>query len=71
MLPILIHIQLMLRERLSAALSRDDGQTSAEYALVVVGVAAMALLILAWTKHTSKVGDLLDALFDHVKGQIK
>ena len=44
---------------------RDErGQTTAEYALVLLGAASVALLIAMWAKSGGKVGKLLDALFD-------
>lgn len=55
-----------------ARLVDEAGQTSAEYALVLLGAGAVALLILAWATRTDTVGSLLDAVFgqllDHVKG---
>ncbi len=48
---------------------RDErGQTSAEYALVLLGAATVALLIALWAKNTDKIGGLLDAMFDKVTG---
>lgn len=47
-------------------LGGDRGQTTAEYALVLIGVAALALLVLAWATSTGKVGELLDKVFDSV-----
>jgi hypothetical protein len=50
------------------ALSRrgDGGQTTAEYALVLLGAAAVALLVVAWATKTNKVGQLLNAVIDSV-----
>lgn len=46
--------------------ARDEhGQTTAEYALVLLGIAALAMLILAWVNDTDKIGDLFDAVFDN------
>ena len=47
-----------------AARSRADerGQASAEYALVLLGAAAVALLIVAWATKTQLVSKLLDAV---------
>jgi hypothetical protein len=54
-----------------AARSRDDrGQTTAEYALVLVGVAAIALLVVAWASDTNKIGRLLDGVLDSILDQI-
>jgi hypothetical protein len=46
------------------------GQTTAEYALVLVGVAAVALLIVAWASDTNRIGRLLDAVLDSILDQI-
>jgi Flp pilus assembly pilin Flp len=42
----------------------ERGQTTAEYALVLLGAASVALLIAMWAKSGGKVGKLLDTLFD-------
>jgi hypothetical protein len=44
----------------------EAGQATAEYALVLLGVAALALLVLAWAGGTDKIGDLLDAVIDSI-----
>jgi hypothetical protein len=52
--------------------SRDDaGQTTAEYALVLVGAAAVALLLIAWATKTDRIGKLFDAVVDSVSGRVK
>ena len=51
---------------------RDQrGQATAEYALVLLGVAAVALLIVSWATHTNKIGDLFDGIFDTLLGHVK
>jgi len=43
---------------------RDDrGQATAEYALVLLGVAAIALAVVSWATRTNLVGKLLDLVF--------
>lgn len=44
----------------------ERGQATVEYALVVLAAAAVALLVIAWTARTGKVGELLDRVFDQV-----
>lgn len=51
-------------------LAGDAGQTTAEYALVVLGAAAIALLVLAWATQTSGVGRLLDAIIESVISRV-
>lgn len=41
----------------------DDGQTTAEYALVLLGVAAIALAVVSWATRTNLIGRLLDVVF--------
>lgn len=49
--------------------TRDDrGQASAEYALVLLGAAAVALLVTGWATRTDRIGDLLDSVMDRVLG---
>ena len=54
-------------ERLSSRLDRDEGgQSTVEYALVLLGAAAIALLLVAWATKTNRVGKLLDLVFDQL-----
>jgi hypothetical protein len=48
----------------------DRGQATAEYALVILGGAALAVLVLAWASTTSAVGDLLDSVLDAVASRV-
>jgi hypothetical protein len=43
----------------------QSGQTTAEYALVILGAAAIATLLIAWAK-----GGAISDLFDEVIGKI-
>ena len=47
----------------------DAGQATAEYALVLLGAAAIALLVVAWATKTNTVGRLLDTVFGHLLGK--
>lgn len=49
---------------------RQRGQATAEYALVLLGAAAIALLLLAWATNTDAVGRLLDAVLDSILGRV-
>jgi len=66
MLPILFTLHSLVRRRLRAATSGEAGQTSAEYALVLLGAAMVAMLVVAWARSTGKVGDLLDGIIDDI-----
>ena len=62
MLPILVRIHLAVADRLRG----EAGQTSAEYALVLLGAASVALLVAVWAKDTDRIGKLLDTTFDKI-----
>jgi hypothetical protein len=60
-----LHILQRCRDALRRR--RDEfGQTTAEYALVILGAAAIGALLLAWAKGSGAIGDL----FDEVVGKI-
>jgi uncharacterized membrane protein YadS len=48
----------------------DSGQTLPEYALVIVGAAALATLLLTWVSNTDMLGSLLDSVIENVIGRI-
>ena len=51
---------------------RDDaGQATAEYSLVLVGAAAVAVLLIGWATKTDRIGKLLDLVVDNVSGRVK
>ncbi len=49
-----------------ARLRGAAGQTTAEYALVILGAAALATLVIAWVTQSNAVGRLFDAVLDRV-----
>lgn len=48
----------------------DRGQSTAEYALVLLGAATVAMLLVAWASKTDKIGDLLDGVVDEVLDKV-
>jgi len=66
LLPLYVRARVALRARVRA----DGGQTTAEYALVLVGVAAVALLVVAWAGDTNKIGRLFDGVLDSILEQL-
>ena len=62
---------LFIRAHVALATRDDRGQATAEYALVLLGAAAVALLLVAWATKSDKVGHLLDAVLDKVRGELK
>ena len=53
-------------DRIRASRGDDRGQSTAEYALVILGAAAVAALLVAWASQTNKIGRLLDVVLDNV-----
>jgi hypothetical protein len=51
----------------------DDGQATAEYALVLVGAAAVALALVAWATNgggVDKIGHLLGKVVDSIAKRV-
>lgn len=51
-----------IRRPTSFRLREERGQTTAEYALVILAAAAIAIVLIAWARSSGK----LPAFFDHV-----
>jgi hypothetical protein len=45
------------------------GQSTVEYALVLLGAAALALALVAWVNGTDVVGRLFDTVVQRILGQ--
>jgi hypothetical protein len=43
-----------------------SGQTTAEYALVILAAAALATMVIAWASHSNAVGRLFDTVLQRV-----
>ena len=54
----------------ASATRHERGQTTAEYALVLVGAATIAMLVIAWAGSTSRIGSLLDAVLRSVTSMV-
>jgi Flp pilus assembly pilin Flp len=67
-LSIAIAIDLAVGRVAARALRDQRGQASAEYALVLLGAAAVALLVVSWATKTDKVGKLLDTVMEKLLG---
>ena len=48
----------------------DAGQATAEYALVLLGVAALALLVVQWASKSDAISKLFDFVIGHVIGAV-
>jgi Protein of unknown function (DUF4244) len=52
--------------RLPARFRCEAGQTTAEYALVILAAAAVATLVIAWATRGDAVGRLFDTVLERV-----
>jgi hypothetical protein len=69
----ILFIWLQAKAALAAArITRSErGQATAEYALVLLGAAAVAVLLMSWAAKSGKIGELLNAVFDTVTRKVK
>lgn len=73
MLRTLVSIQVLALTaggRIQRRFTDDRGQSTAEYALVLLGAAGVALLLVAWATKTDKVTRLLNSILDRVLAQV-
>lgn len=50
--------------------SNDRGQATAEYSLVILGAAAVALLVITWATKTTKITTLLNKVIGKIIDQV-
>jgi len=65
-----VWLQMSVADLIHRVRRDDRGQATAEYALVLLGAAAVAILVIAWAAKTDRIGGLLDSVFDSVTGKI-
>jgi Flp pilus assembly pilin Flp len=47
---------------------REEGQTTAEYALVILAAAAVAVVLIAWARSSGKLPAFFDKIIDDIAG---
>jgi Flp pilus assembly pilin Flp len=62
---LLLHV---LWFRALGLLRREEGQTTAEYALVILAAAAIAVVLIAWAHTSGKLPEFFDKVIDNVMG---
>jgi hypothetical protein len=73
MLRTLVSLQVLalgVSDRFHRRVAGDRGQSTAEYALVLLGAAGVALLLITWATKTDKVTRLLNGVIDRVLDQV-
>lgn len=66
---LMLHALSIGRQRVTTR-PGESGQATAEYALVIVGAATLAGLMIAWAAGTGRIAELLNAVIDAVIGKI-
>jgi Flp pilus assembly pilin Flp len=59
---------LALYVRIRTRIAREAGQTTAEYALVILAAAAIAVVLIAWARSSGKLPAFFDNIIDQVAG---
>ncbi|MDW3177287.1 MAG: hypothetical protein R8J94_07885 [Acidimicrobiia bacterium] len=67
----LITLHRVASSMFSGLKSRGErGQSTAEYALLLLGVATIALIVVTWASSTGKIAELFDAVVDSIIGRV-
>jgi Flp pilus assembly pilin Flp len=62
---------LALYIRIRTRVAREIGQTTAEYALVILAAAAIAVVLIAWARSSGKLPAFFDNIIDQVAGSAR
>ena len=54
---------------MQSRMSSERGQTTAEYALVILAAAAIAFVLIAWAKSSGKLPAFFDEIIDRISGR--
>ena len=70
LLALYLHLHTALIARRHHDGADERGQATAEYALVLLGAAAVAVVLTAWAGKSGTIGTFLDAVLDKLLGEI-
>ena len=65
---LLVHL-MVLCSHLATVRRSERAQSTVEYALILLGAAAVALLVVAWVTRSDAVGRLFDTVFGRILEQ--
>jgi Protein of unknown function (DUF4244) len=68
---LMIRMFIAMQVRATTSRADDRGQTTAEYALVMLGAAGVAMLLLGWATKSGAIGKLFDVVLSGIVGQVK
>ncbi len=55
-----------VRARMSALVADESGQSTAEYALVILGAVAIATLLITWATGSHAISQLFDSVIEKI-----
>lgn len=55
-----------VRARMSALVAGEAGQSTAEYALVILGAVAIATLLITWATGSHAISQLFDSVIEKI-----
>ena len=59
-------LRALCQPLLRGRLAREGGQTTAEYALVILAAAAVAIVLIAWARTSGKLPAFFDKIIDDI-----
>ena len=65
---LLVHLVVLCRH-LTTVRSSERAQSTVEYALILLGAAAVALVVVAWVTRSDAIGRLFDTVFGRILEQ--
>ena len=67
LLALFVRVQTLATRRVEG----EGGQTTAEYALVILAAAAVAVVLIAWARSSGKLPAFFDDIIDQVAGSAR
>jgi Flp pilus assembly pilin Flp len=64
----LLRAYVRARTAIVSRLRPEGGQTTAEYALVILAAAAIAVVLIAWARSSGRLPAFFDSIIDQVAG---
>lgn len=68
--PILFLVSTLRATVARARSQAEAGQATAEYALVLLGAAVVAIALITWATGSGRIGDLFDRVFDELQNRL-
>jgi Flp pilus assembly pilin Flp len=60
------HLNNLYKKLITDLTHKESGQSTAEYALVILGAAGIAMLLITWANGSGSIGNLFDSVISRV-----